>query len=368
MTSGPEQTVRSALADRVAADASYGGAACVLRPDTTERSGGGPTELDLVAGTRDGVRPWEPDTLVLCYSVAKPFAALTVLDAVADGALTLDQPVAALWPAYAAHGKGGTTVRHVLSHAAGLPRFPAAAAGLDLADHDGLVALLADAEPEHEPGSGVAEHALTYGHLCDELVRRATGATLVDRFRAIAADLGWDVHLALTGADLDRCADVVEPPTEPWRQTLLHDPRWGPALGSPPGLLDADVVNGEAFRRTTFAAVSAYASARGLAGAYADLAPGDGPVAARLGPDLHTAYLAPAASGHDRVLDREVTWTLGFQRDEEDLGMGGVGGCSAWWSLRRGYAAAYVTRSLGVGSPADVLWEALEPAATDELG
>ncbi len=51
----------------------------------------------------------------MTYSVAKPFAALTVLDVVAAGALGLDQPVAEVWPEYAAHGKQATTVRHVLS-------------------------------------------------------------------------------------------------------------------------------------------------------------------------------------------------------------------------------------------------------------
>ena len=88
------------------------------------------------------------------------------------------------------------------------------------------------------------------------------------------------------------------------------------------------------------------------------MAPG-GPVAERLGGDLHAAYVSTQASGHDLLLDRQVSWTLGFQVDEDDLGMGGAGGCTAWWSLADGYAAAYVTRGMGDGDRADAIWSSL---------
>ncbi len=326
-----------------------GGAVCVIRD--------GDAVVDHCVGTADGARPWTPDTLVMTWSVAKPFAALTVLDVVAVGALGLDQPVAELWPAYGDRGKEQTTVRHVLSHAAGLPWFPPGAADLAFDDREALTALLAEAAPDHVPGTAVAEHALTYGHLCDALVRAATGEDLADRFARIAADHGWDVHLRVAPGDLNRVADVVA--LADWPGDYLTDPRWGPALGRPPGLLEPDLLNGERFRSTSFPAVAMHASARGLARFYADLVPPDGPVAALLGPTLHAAYLSAQAGGHDRVLDREVTWTLGFQVDEDDLGMGGAGGCSAWWSLRGEYAAAYVTRGLGDHARGDGIWEAL---------
>ena len=317
----------------------------------------GEVVADHGVGTRDGTTAWDPDTLVMTYSVAKPFAALTVLTAVAEGALGLDQRVAEVWPAYAAAGKAGTTVRHVLSHAAGLPCFPPAAADLAFDDREALTALLEGAAPDHEPGTAVAEHALTYGHLCDALVRHATGDDLADRFARIAADHGWDVHLRVAAADLPRVAEVV--PLAGWPGDHLEDPRWGPALSRPPGLLDAAVINSERFRTCSFPAIGMHASARGLARFYADLLPPAGPVAGLLGPDLHAGYLTGQARGVDRVLGREVTWTLGFQVDEDDLGMGGAGGCAAWWSLRGEYAAAYVTRGLGDQSRADEVWDAL---------
>ena len=77
-------------------------------------------EIEHCAGTRDGSSPWAPDTLVMTFSVAKPFAALAFLDAVSEGAVGLDQPVAFVWPAFANSGKDDTTMRHLLSHQAGI--------------------------------------------------------------------------------------------------------------------------------------------------------------------------------------------------------------------------------------------------------
>ncbi|MEZ0578855.1 serine hydrolase domain-containing protein [Nocardioides sp. MH1] len=341
----------SVLDDLEASGREPGGAACVVRD--------GEIEVEHHVGTRDGTAPWDAETIVMSYSVAKPFAALTVLTAVADGALGLDQRVAELWPAYAAAGKEATTVRHVLSHAAGLAFFPEAAADVEYDDRDALVAMLAAAAPAHEPGAGVAEHALTYGHLCDEILRRATGEDLADRFAAIAAAHGWDLHLRVAPADLGRVADVtiIDPG---WSARYDDDPRWGPALGRPGGLRDPEVLNSVRFRTTSFPAVAMHASARGLARFYGDLMATDGPVATLLGPDLHAAYVGPAATGHDGVLDREVTWTLGFQVDDEDIGMGGAGGCSAWWSFRGRHGAGFVSRGLGGHDRSEAVWEALE--------
>ncbi len=328
-----------------------GAAVCVIRD--------GEVVADLCVGTADGHRLWSPDTLVMTWSVAKPFAALTVLSVVAEGHLGLDQRVSDVWPEYAAGRKDATTVRHVLSHSAGLPVFPEAAATLEYDDRAGLVALLAGAEPWHEPGAGVAEHALTYGHLCDELVRRVTGEDLATRFARLAAAHGWDLHLRVEEHDLPRVADVV--PLGDWPAAYAEDPRWGPALSRPPGLLEAETLNSARFRTCSFPAVALHASARGLARFYAGLMPEDGPVARLLGPELHRAFVTSQASGHDLVLDLQVSWTLGLQLDDEAIGMGGAGGCAGWVS-HGGTAVGWVTRGLGDHTKGDALWDLLAAA------
>ncbi len=323
---------------------------------------GGVVEVDHSAGTRDGAAPWTSDTLVMTYSVAKPFAALAFLDAVAEGQLGLDQPVTSVWPEFGRAGKDSTTMRHLLSHQAGLPVFPEEASHVAYDDRRGLVDLLAAAAPIHPPGDGVAEHALTYGHLLDEVLRRATGEPLVERFARLTAAAGWDLHLRVEERDLARVATVVET-TATWRSDYLDDPRWGPALSRPPGLLEPAVLNSDRFRGTPFPAVALHATAVSLASFYDDVIRPDGVVADRLGHDLWRAYVEPAVTGHDRVLNRPVTWTLGFQVSEEDgrveLGMGGAGGCVAWAEPAAGYGAAYLTRGLGGHARAEVVWEAV---------
>ncbi len=323
---------------------------------------GGVLEVDHAVGARDGSSPWASDTLVMTFSVAKPFAALAVLDAVAEGHLGLGQRVASVWPEFAQAGKDATTIRHLLSHQAGLPAFPEAASQVEYDDREALVALLAAAAPVHPPGDGIAEHALTYGHLLDEVLRRATGEPLADRFARIAAADGWDLHLRVDEADLGRVATLVEP-SPAWRSDYLADPRWGPALGRPPGLLEPGVLNSDRFRRTAFPAVSLHATAVSLARFYDDVVRPGGTVATRLGHDLWRQYVEPAASGHDLVIDRPVAWALGVQVSDEggrvELGMGGAGGCSAWADPASGYGAAFVTRGLGGHDRADAVWAAV---------
>jgi CubicO group peptidase (beta-lactamase class C family) len=180
---GQDRPVAQTLAALLGDLGDPGAAACVVR--------GGKVVDEAVTGTLDGERLWTPDTLTMTYSCAKPFAALTVLTLVRDGVLGLDQRVADLWPAYAVHGKSATKVRHVLAHQAGLPAFPEGAAEVPYDDFDTLVGLLADAWPVHEPGTACAEHALTYGHLLDQLVRLATGEDLATRFARLADCPGW---------------------------------------------------------------------------------------------------------------------------------------------------------------------------------
>jgi CubicO group peptidase (beta-lactamase class C family) len=323
---------------------------------------GGTVEVEHCAGTRDGAAPWTSDTLVMTFSVAKPFAALTFLDAVAEGLLELDQRVTSLWPEFGQAGKESTTMRHLLAHQAGLPAFPEEASRVDYDDRQVLVDLLAAAAPMHPPGAGVAEHALTYGHLLDEVLRRGTGEPLVERFARVAAAAGWDLHLRVEPHDLARVATLVEP-TGRWASDYLADPRWGPALGRPPGLLEVEVLNSDRFRGTPFPAVALHASALSLALFYDDVIRPTGQVAGRLGHDLWRAYVEPAATGHDLVLDRLVTWTLGFQVDElagrVELGMGGAGGCSAWAEPAASYGAAYLTRGLSGHDRAEMVWEAV---------
>ena len=319
--------------------------------------------VDLSGGWTDTARtvPWSAGTLVHTYSTSKPFAALAALTQVAAGHLALDEPLGRTWPSYGASGKGETTLRDALAHLAAQPAFPDGLRIEDLTDPLRLEAALAAAAPEWEPGTAPAEHALTYGHLLSGAVRAATGRGLGEVFRVdVAQPLALDAHFGVPRSELRRVADLELSYTD-WPDATSGPPGSlrRRALTRPPGALDVTVLNGPAWRTAEFPAIGLHATAASIARFYGGLLEPSGPVAALLGTDLHAALLAPAVTGLDRLLEREVTWTLGFQVDEAGVGMGGIGGCDAYADVGRGFGYAYLTRRLGDHDRSERVLEAL---------
>ena len=347
------EPVRDAFAALLESGAETGGSFVVLEGDRTL--------VDLCGGWADvaRTRAWTPDTLVHVYSVAKPFTALAALTVLHETGTDLDSPLADAWPAYGSHGKRATW-RHALTHTAGQPAFPD---GLDvdsLTDTRRLEQALAGAPAEAPPGEQIGEHCLTYGHLLGGGVRALTGAGIGPVLRdRVTRPLGLDLQLGVPDADLPRVAELE-----------LADPGWAEevagvpgtvkhrSLTRPPGALDPAVLNGPAWRRCEFGAIGMHATARGLARAYAAWARPDGPVADLLGPDLWQQSLAPQVTGHDVVIDQEVSWSLTGQVDGDDAGMGGIGGSGAYLTVGGRYAVAYVTRRLADHARMDAVEQA----------
>ena len=177
---------------------------------------GGELIVDLWGGTQDGDgdAPWEEDTIVNVWSTTKTMAALTVLLLADHGTFDLHDPVAKLWPEFAAAGKESVTIAHLLAHAAGLSGLDAPVSAEDLYDHEKICELLAAQAPWWPPGTASGYHALTQGYLLGEVVRRATGQTLGTVFRTeIAEPLGADFHIG-TGAEHDDRIGLLTPPEE----------------------------------------------------------------------------------------------------------------------------------------------------------
>ena len=138
--------------------------------------------VDLWGGlrTREG-DPWESDTFAMCFSTTKGVASAALHLQAEAGLVDYDERVATYWPEFAQNGKENITVRHVLSHSAGLHRLRSV---IDSAHHmldwDHMVAAIAAEPPAYEPGTQCGYHALTYGWLVGEIVRRVTGRPLAD--------------------------------------------------------------------------------------------------------------------------------------------------------------------------------------------
>ncbi len=324
--------------------------------------------VNLSSGWRDADRrqPWTADTLVQTYSVSKPFVALIALAAVREGALDLDTPVAAYWPAYAANGKDTITLRHVLTHRAGQPRFPDSARHLDPLDDAALRDTLAAAAPEYAPGAAMGEHAMTYGHLVDGILRAATGASLDDVYtQKVRPALGLDAWFAVPDEHLHRVADLEPSAAHNWDERPS-----APWLRVPAGVLDPALVNSRAWRQSVFGAVNLHATASSMAGFFATLQDEDGPLRALLGPELHAAFITSQVTGHDHVFGTRLSWTLGLIRDQGKIAKGGIGGAAAWLSLRHGHGVAYLTRHLAdhsrAAEVAAVLGDDLSVVGEDE--
>jgi hypothetical protein len=133
--------------------------------------------VDLWGGHRDLARrlPWERDTLVNVWSTTKMFAALCTLMLHDRGELSVDAPMARYWPEFAASGKEGVLVRHVLGHTAGLPVFDELIDDLTSFDLSECCQRLASQTPRWTPGEGSGYHAETQGYLLGETTASSPG-------------------------------------------------------------------------------------------------------------------------------------------------------------------------------------------------
>ncbi len=304
--------------------------------------------VNLNAGWSDAARtqPWREDTLAHTYSTSKPFAALAALTAVAAGELELDEPVSRYWTEYGQAGKERTTVREVLTHRAGQSVFPSAAASVDLVDEEALCALLAASPPETPPGTVLAEHALTYGHLIDGLLRAATDRPLGSWFNDVARPaLGMDAWFGVPTTELSRVAEL-EHGLPGGAEQMLTDvcPTYDRALAVPYGAMDMARINSTEFRQSTFAAMNLHTSATALAGFYSVVTDPDGPLRELLGEPLHTEFITTQVTDVDQTVQERVNWTLGMFRTDNFIGMGGLGGSAGYYSFTNNHAVGYVTR------------------------
>jgi CubicO group peptidase (beta-lactamase class C family) len=136
--------------------------------------------VDLWGGLADSVSgaAWQQDTVVPVFSTSKGVTAVCAHLLAQRGQLDLDLPVATYWPEFAAAGKATCTVGQLLAHQAGLHVVDRDLTFEDLRAVEPIVRALERQPPRWVPGTHVAYHAITFGHLVGELVHRVTGKTL----------------------------------------------------------------------------------------------------------------------------------------------------------------------------------------------
>ncbi|HEY1077764.1 MAG TPA: serine hydrolase domain-containing protein [Fontimonas sp.] len=143
-------------------------------------------------GERGPLVPLSPDAPLCLFSASKSVSSLLIHKLAEDGKLRLDDLVIDYVPEFAAHGKNRVTIRHLLSHRAGVPAIPDVEPTPELLrDWDRAVQLLCEAKPFDPHFERQAYHALTAGYIVGEIVRRVGGIDLQVALRQwIAEPLG----------------------------------------------------------------------------------------------------------------------------------------------------------------------------------
>ena len=287
----------------------------------------GHSVVDLFAGTADAARtrPWTGDTLVNLFSTTKGMTALCAHRLADQGKLDLDAPVARYWPEFAQADKDRIPVRWLLDHSAGLPAVEAPLPPQALYDWTAMTEALAAQAPWWEPGTQHGYHAMSFGWLVGEVVRRVSGKSLGQTFRdEIAGPLGADFAIGAP-PELDaRIAELVPAPMpKPGETNLMAEiiatakPYALKAFLNP--LVAPTAFNSRAWRAAEIPAANGHGSARGIARVYTALACGgalDGvEVLSRAAIDRARA---PQRSGPDNVIPLLPTrHALGFQLGTE---------------------------------------------------
>ena len=295
-------------------------------------------------GSGDGSKV-SADTLFSVWSCGKPMAAACLWVLKERGKVDWDDLVGDIWPGYGINGKESTTVRHVLTHQAGVPATPEVVIDMIRAgesDWAGNVSAMEAAEAEFEPGSAFEYHSITFGFLVRELVERITGQGFEDFFQAeVAGPLGLvDTTYALDAEQMPRLARLKSMPD--FSEPLLAD--WG---------------NSELFKFDPSPGSNGTSTARDLARFYSVLV-NDGSIDGKqwLSANTIADVTACHAEGLARGSGDKYRRGLGLQLAIEGpgpfgddasprvFGHGGVGTCISWGDPDLKAGVAIVTTGL----------------------
>lgn len=313
--------------------------------------------VDMHGGAADPETgaPWRADTLACGFSVSKGVFALLVQRLVATGRLSLDAPVARLWPAFAVQDKQAITVRDALTHRAGLPAVDGPVTpGLLYRPRD-MAATLAASAPVVPPRAAPAYHNMTYGTLLAEIVRRATGADPADLIaRELAGPLGADFAIGLGQADRARAARLTQDDPGGLFRALAAEPE--SLFARSMAFFDPEEdFNSARWRAAVIGSGSGHATALGIARLYEALIAGS-----LLPPERRAAIGREVArSERDPVLglplrlgegpELSTPPGLDFGPSPRAMGYWGAGGAQGLADPEAGLALGYVTGHMAAG-------------------
>src|ERR1700759_235750 len=216
------EAVRDAFAEAQSND--EGGAQlCVYRS--------GVRVVDLWAGSdKIRSRPYTENTISMLMSCTKAAVALCANMLAERGQLDVEAPVARYWPEFSQNGKTQVRVSELLSHTAGLIGYdPETGIGAEqYLQWNTCVESLAKMQPLWQPGSASFYHAVTYGFLVGELIRRISGKSFGEFFaEEVAAPLKLELWIGLPLQQDSRFAPHFRP-----EGPVIGPEAWGKLLAA----------------------------------------------------------------------------------------------------------------------------------------
>jgi CubicO group peptidase (beta-lactamase class C family) len=342
---------------------------------------GDDTVVDIWGGWADEAKttPWTQDTIVNVWSTTKTMTSLSALVLVERGELDVFAPVAKYWPEFAANGKEGIEVRHLMSHTSGVSAWDQPVVVDDIYDWDKSTSMLAAQAPWWEPGTASGYHALNQGHLVGEVVRRITGQQLGRFFaESVARPLGADFHIGLPSSEFGRVSNVIPPPPLPFDMATLppDSPAYKTFTGPAP---EAGVANTEAWRRADIGAANGHGNARSVARLQSVVANGGTRDGVRLlSKDTIDLIFEQQADGVDLVLGLPIRFGIGYGLPQPETipyvpsgkvcFWGGWGGSVIVDDCERGVTISYMMNKMEGGIIGGVRAESILQAAYDCLG
>jgi CubicO group peptidase (beta-lactamase class C family) len=217
--------------------------------------------VDITRGTRDDAgTPLTPNDLVLVWSTSKGITA-TAMHILAERKLIeYDDAIARYWPEFGQHGKDAISIRHLMSHTAGIPHLPADTSLEVHADYDAVCAVLAGMTPVSRAGQIPAYHGLTYGWPLAKVLEAVDGRRFGQFIQdEICKPLG--ITDLVFGLPADRRGDAARLSHDLGPNGFANNPHENPTL----------MANHPGIQATCMPAANMMASARAIARVYASL-------------------------------------------------------------------------------------------------
>jgi CubicO group peptidase (beta-lactamase class C family) len=309
---------------------------------------------DLWAGHTDKAKtkPWQRDTLVNVWSCTKGVMATAIAMLVERGQLQYDAPIADVWPEFAANGKSRITLEQAMSHQSGVNGLNHPISEDDLCEATPFVEAIAAMAPNFEPGSTCSYHALTYGSLTAEPLKRVTGKS-AGQFLAdeICAPLGIDFFVGLPEAQDHRAAEIVEGPNaSKWISDILKSKYPQPVMNPTPRAL---APNERRWRAAEVPGGNGQGNARALATIYGDIVNGRSKL---MKPETLAEASRVRFRGLDESFGTDTVWGAGFRMEDpipygahaskKTIGHGGWGGSLGFGDPEARLGFAYVTNHM----------------------